>query len=254
MPQNTAKLIKHTQLTSDIFELTFETETNLNFKAGQFITIKIADKAEPCFRGYSISSAPQNNKGVFAIAKTNLLTTHSAEAPCVFDICVKTIKNGRGSNWLNNLQIGEKINFIGPTGKFTFSKTEKNTIFIATGTGVAPFKSILEDELKNKNTKNKITLLWGLRNTKSIFYENFLNELKKNHENFSFTITLSDQENHIKWSGKKGRVTDFLLKTKIDPENTETYLCGLKEMIEEVSAILQKKGLPKKAIHFEQYD
>lgn len=232
MTKNTATLTKHTQLTNDIFELTFETKKPLKFIAGQFITIKIEDKNEPCFRAYSICSAPQKN--------TNK-----------FDICIKLIKDGRGSNWLNNLQIGGKINFIGPTGKFTFKETTKDIIFIATGTGIAPFKSFLGDEIKNKN---KITLLWGLRNTESIFYKNFLNKTKEKNKNFSFIITLSDQANNTKWNGKTGRVTDFLLKTKIDPKNTETYLCGLKEMIEEVSAILQKKGLPKEAIHFEQYD
>jgi len=234
MPQNTAKLTRHTQLTNDVFELTFETENRLKFAAGQFITIKIEDKNQPCFRAYSICSAPQKNNNKF-------------------DICIKLIKDGRGSNWLNNLQIGEKINFIGPTGKFTFKETAKDVLFIATGTGIAPFKSMLEDS-PSGSPKNKITLLWGLRNTESIFYKKFLNKIKEKHENFSFTITLSDQENNIKWQGETGRVTDFLLKTKIDSKNTETYLCGLKEMIEEVSAILQKKGLSKEAIHFEQYD
>lgn len=236
MKLNKAILKEKTQLTESIVELTFKTEKEFNYKAGQFITIKICDnEASPCFRAYSLASAPKNssmkNQG--------------------FKLCIKIIEGGRGSNWICGLNIGDSVEFMGPNGKFTFHKTDKKILFVAVGTGIAPFKAIVEDELKNGN-KNEMQLLFGLRHIKNIFYKKYFEKLAKEYENFDFTITLSQPENES-WNGEKGRVTDILKNKNIDTKNTKIYICGLKAMVEDVEKLLLKKSVPERQIYFEKY-
>lgn len=227
-----AKLIKKTRLTESVIELSFETENKFNFKAGQFVTIKIDDNlSPPCFRAYSIASIPKPNSKIF-------------------DLCIKVIENGRGSNWLNNLKIKNTIKFVKPSGKLTFNKSKKHIIFITAGVGAVPFKSIIENELKNKNPQ-KMHLLFGLRHIKDIFYKDFFEKLAKKHKNFNFDLILSQPENN-EWKGETGRVTDILKNSKLDPRKTEAYICGLKNMIYDTKKILQKKGIRK--IHTEMYN
>lgn len=229
-----AKLIKKRVLTEDVFELVFETKDDFKFIAGQFITIKINDGGPSiCFRGYSIASSPKDH---------------------TFEVCIKIIPQGRGSNWLNSLKEDDNIEFIGPNGGFIFNtNSSKKILLIGAGTGIAPLKSIAGDEL-SKGNKQPISILWGLRYMKDIFYKDYFENLMHVHKNLSFEITLS-QPGKDDWKGKKGRVTEILKNlSNQDFANTEAYICGLKHMIEDVKNILKEKGLTDKEIHFEKYD
>lgn len=233
MPLQKAALSEKKIFTDDVIELRFETENPFNFEAGQFVTIKIEDQTPPCFRAYSICTSPSQNGHAFAT-------------------CLKVVEGGRGSNWLSALKIGDPVNFMGPSGKFTFKNPDRDAFFIATGTGVTPFNSIIGNQLTSGN-KNKIHLLFGLRHIKNIFYQDFYDDLAAHYPNFSYSITLSRPENND-WHGSVGRVTQVLEKTGIDTKNTDYYICGLKDMINEITEILEKKGVPQEAIHVEKYD
>lgn len=229
-----AKIIKNEKLTEDVYRLILESNEPFEFEAGQFITIKIDDQDKPCFRAYSIASSPNDDK------KT-------------FELCIKAVEGGRGSVWLNSLDPGEEVTFLGPSGKFTFkTPAEKEVVFIATGTGVAPFRSMIEDQLKKKNT-HKITLLFGVRHEKDIFYQKLFQKLASEHENFNFEITISRPENK-EWTGNIGRVTTLLEKITTDLSKCESYICGLTDMINSVTEILKEKGCSEESIHFEKYD
>lgn len=233
MSLKTAKLIKHIDLTHDVFDLVFQTQTPLEFSAGQFITIKIDDKVPPCFRAYSIASSP---------------SAGSQE----FKLCVKRVEEGRGSNWLNQLDINQNIQFIGPNGKFTFNKTDKKVLFVATGTGIAPFTSMIEDQI-NQGKNQEMAMIFGVRHMKDLFYQEWLEKLHQKNPKFNYHITLSRPESD-QWQGHTGRVTAVLENYNLDPENTEIYICGLKDMIDSVLEILKNKGVPENSIHFEKYD
>ncbi|MFA6917684.1 MAG: FAD-dependent oxidoreductase [Candidatus Gracilibacteria bacterium] len=236
MAIQTAVLTKKTQLTNDVIEFSFETKDRFEFQAGQFISIKITDnQPSPCIRGYSIASAPNKNSNKFTL-------------------CVKIIENGRGSNWLNALKQGDEIQFLGPNGKFFPGENlTEVSLFIATGTGIAPLKAIIEDQLLNKNTKTKLHLIFGVRYIKDIFYENIFKNLAEKFQNFTYEITISRPENPD-WKGNIGRVTAILKNLQIDPENTQAYLCGLKDMLDETTLMLEAKGLSPENIHKEQFD
>jgi len=236
MGLRSAKLVNKKILTNDVFELTFKTEEIFEYKAGQFITIKITDsRPDPCVRGYSISSRPKPEKNTF-------------------ELCVKLMPDGRGSNYLKNLEINDKIEFIGPSGKFLFEENPNGkTIMVATGTGIGPIKAMIEDELINKNYKGKIELLFGVRYVSGIFYNDIFKAIAEKYENFSYITTISRPEKED-YKGPKGRVTDILRPLNIDPLNTIFYMCGLKDMINEVTEILKEKQISEEKIHFEKYD
>lgn len=227
---NQAIIIENRQLTDDVYELLLEPTKELNFKAGQFINIRIEDKMPPCFRAYSIASAPDKNK---------------------LAICFKLITNGRGSNWLVSRPVGTTLTFLGPAGNLFINPSAKKHLLIATGTGIAPFKSIVEDELAKKTT-DEMFLIFGVRNMKNIFYQDHFDKLSKENPNFKFQITLSQAEEG--WSGNQGRVTELLNKLELDTINTEAYICGLKEMVDDVKTLLIAKGFSEKNINFEKYD
>lgn len=230
----TAKIVKNEKLTGDVYQLILESNEPFEFEAGQFITIKIEDQEKPCFRAYSIASSPNKDQ------KT-------------FELCIKAVQGGRGSVWLNDLDPGEEITFLGPSGKFTFNTpVEKEVIYIATGTGVAPFRSIIEDQL-NKGSSQKMQLIFGVRHQKDIFYQELFEKLAKEHENFTFELTLSRPEDKD-WKGNTGRVTALLEKLEADTSDCESYICGLTDMIDSVTKILKAKGCTEETIHFEKYD
>ena len=221
------KIIEKKELTHDVFELILGKPEGFSFKAGQFVTAKIEDQHPPCFRGYSIASSPKNKN---------------------IELCIKTIKGGRGSNWLNSLKKGDELSFIGPNGEFTLQNTNEDSIFIATGTGIAPFKAIIEEHLENY--KKKMHLIFGVRHVEDICYRELFEELAKKHSHFTFDLTLSRPDDS--WKGKSGRVTEILQSYAI--KDQEVYICGLKEMITSVEEILKEKGLSENRIHFEKYD
>ncbi len=232
MSLNKAILIEKNQLSHDVLEFKFKPEGEFNLTSGQFINIKIDDNGEfPCFRAYSVSCSGNQND---------------------FEICVKIVKEGRGSNWLKSLEVDDKIEFLGPIGKFVFDEeSPKNSFFIATGTGLAPLKCMIENQLAKGYTKD-MSLLFGVRHEDNIFYKEVFKELEKTYPNFKFILTLSRPKDD--WQGLKGRVTTYLESNPLDTTNTNYYICGLKAMTDESQKILKEKGVPESNIHFEKFD
>ncbi len=235
MPLQKAKIVKKKQLTKDVIELDLLAETNFDYKSGQYISIKVTDKnSAPCIRAYSIASAPQKDRKSFSL-------------------CVKIIEGGRASNWFSSLKENDTIEFLGPFGEFVFTTPKnKEVVFVGTGTGIAPLKAILEETLSQKTTQ-KIHLIFGLRHVKDIFYKEIFENMAKNHPNFTFTFTLSKPENNS-YKGLSGRVTPIVEKLEFSAKNTEFYICGLTDMVEDVTKVLKTKNVPEENVHLEKYN
>lgn len=235
-------LVEKKPLTHDVWELTIELRKpeSLAFRAGQFMNIKIEDgNPKIMFRSYSIMSPPRS---------ASRLTT-----------CIKRVPEGRGSTWLTTIPEGTPLTFMAPLGIFTFKEQTKNaetpeirkTIFIATGTGITPLRCMIEDELE-KGNRTPLHLVWGFRYQSDIFYEKELADLAQKHPNFTYAITLSKPDES--WNGASGRVTDWLEKNLTDAAHTQTYICGVGNMVFDTASLCKKKGMPKENIHFERYD
>jgi NAD(P)H-flavin reductase len=174
-------------LTYNICHFTFKLvdPSEINFIPGQYLMIKIPTGNGPVSRLYSIASSSLEKNG--------------------FELIIEIVPNGTASNYLSNLKINDKVTFQGPAGLFTLRESDREKIFMVTGTGFAPVRSIIISNIKDQSagwrTKTHIKiqkyyLFWGLKTYRDAY---LLNELKQcsneTMEQFSFKICLSREPN-----------------------------------------------------------
>ena len=220
-------------LTPTVFQTTFETDKPLPFKAGQFISIVIpgaGPKGRDLRRAYSIASPPENPQ---------------------IELCIKIVEGGPGTTYLNRLRPGDQFRGFAPYGDFVYEpKTGRNVCFIATGTGLAPFRAMALSEEFQMTLPQKSFCLLGVRTEDELIFQEEFEKIP----GMKFVPTVSKPQGQ--WSGFVGRVTDYLRSLK-DHEfpwsETEFYLCGNGGMITEVKSILTEKGVNTDSIHQEIY-
>lgn len=163
----------------------------------------------------------------------------------VLTFLIKKYENGLMSNyWFDEAKVNDLLRIEGPIGSFFLRETEaENIIFLATGTGVAPIKAILESILESpkKLLNKKIWIFSGARNEKDLCWQpNELNEIL----NLNYIPVLSRASED--WEGEKGYIQDILIKKNIPLDNAQVYACGSNTMIESAKKLLTEKGLNKK--------
>lgn len=216
------------QLAEQVFfyVLSLEEPAEINFKAGQFLNIKINNTD---WKPYSICSAPPIKKEI--------------------EIVVDVSPKGEGSVFFEKLKKGEEVLGSGPFGTFTISKSHNDCVFIATGSGIAPIRSMISDLLENKS-KKKIMLFFGVRHNNDIYFFKEFEDWEKQYPNFKFYGTLSKPEED--WKGLRGRVTEYLEKIG-DFQQKEYYLCGAPETVNALKIYIVSSGVKEENIHYEQY-
>jgi CDP-4-dehydro-6-deoxyglucose reductase len=233
-----------------LFKLKVKGDEAVVFKAGQFVTmdLPISDKRLKRWRSYSIANAP----------KEGFYTEGGGQAP-IFDelefSIVKSEKSTGGSAFLfEQATVGTPIRFKGPDGSFTLrtNLVEKDVVFICTGTGVAPFRSMLWDIYNRQLAHRQIHLIFGARYERDILFREEFAFLEKNLPHFRFDVALSREEN---WQGKKGYVhqvyTEGYAQKRSD---VDFYICGWSKMIDEtVAKLMVELGYDRSQIHYELY-
>jgi len=220
-------------LTHDVRELDLRLAAppTITFKAGQFISFEVGrnEKQQTIIRPYSIASPPSR--------------------PDVLTLLFNLVPGGPGSTYLFSLKEGEETQFKGPAGSFRLrDDPARDHLFVATGTGIAPIRSMLL-ALFERETAGSVTLYWGLRSQPDRYYQDELAAWAHAHPRFSIVTTLSRPEDG--WQGERGRVTRLVDERIGSVKNLAVYLCGNSGMIQDVTGILQKKGLCP--IYREQY-
>lgn len=206
------------KLTDDVIKvvLRLPPNSNFNFNSGQYVNIIKGN----LIRSYSIANCSDHNNQL--------------------EFFIKNYENGLMSEYFfKEAKINDLLRLEGPIGTFFLRDSSfKNIVFLATGTGVAPIKSILErldkshEQYQNKN----FWLIVGARYQEDLFWEpNFKNL------NIKHIPVLSRQVNN--WNGAKGYVQDIVLKNKIDLENTQVYACGSNDMIKSAKVLFFKNNL-----------
>ncbi len=219
-------------MTPTVFEIGFTTDQPLEFVSGQFASVVIpgaGPKGRDLRRAYSIASSPEMRP---------------------IELCVKLVEEGPGTNYLYGLRQGDSFRIVAPYGDFLYQpKVGRNALFIATGTGIAPFRSmILSQQFKDCPPLQSHCLL-GVRGEDEMLYERAF----ENVPNVQFVPAISQSTES--WRGFRGRVTQYLLSLSSDFPwlETEYYLCGHGGMIQEVKAFLSDKKVGKDSIHQEIY-
>ncbi len=206
-----------------------------DFLAGQFISLRVKRNGEQYTRPYSIASAPRREP--------------------LFDLCLNRVPCGFVSNYLCDLAVGAEIEFSGPHGNFAVRQPiDRDLVFIATGTGIAPIRGMLADLLARKLANDRqIWLLFGVRYPETILYRKEFESWAAAHPNFHFTPTLSRAP--AAWQGHTGHVQEQLRHLFAGRTDFAAYICGLRAMVEKVRGILKREfGLDRKQIHAERYD
>lgn len=217
------------ELSHNVKQIKIFFPTNFTFIPGQYISFILEIDGKKLRRPYSIASSP-NEKGYV-------------------DLCIKISKNSDTGKLINELQVDDNIQVLGPLGEFTIKNKDKDLVFISSGVGIAPFRSMIKDLLEN-NFEHKIILLTGYKSEEDILYDNEFSELQEQHENFKYKTILSQPNN----AGKKQGYVQNLIKDFTPLQEADYYLCGLCDMITDVKDLLVKKGVSADDIHFEKYN
>ena len=207
--------------------------TSFDFIPGQFVTLDlpIHEKANKRWRSYSIASWPDS---------TN-----------VFELVIVLDKIGAGTNYIfDEVKVGTELTFRGAQGVFTLKQPiDKDLFLICTGTGIAPFRSMVH-HIKNTNIPHKnITLVFGSRTKDTLLYYEEMKKLDASVEGFTYIPILSRES----WEGHTGYVHQVYEGLCKDKNPANFLLCGWRGMIDEAKARIVDMGYDIKDIHAEIY-
>lgn len=205
----------------------------LDFVAGQYVSLKINEKGER--RSYSIASTPDETHG--------------------FDLLVEIVPEGKGSAYLKTLATGAQVEVLGPLGRFVVNQESKKKkhLFVATGSGIVPIWSMINDLLINKKILEPVRLHWGMKNEEDLFWLDRLEQLASAHPNFVYDVVLSRASEA--WSLCRGHVQDCLARDfpKRELAEWESYVCGSKEIVIDIGNYLETLGMQKENIYHEKF-
>ena len=233
-----ARLVRSIKLSDSTKHLELEVEgaEAFSFVPGQFVSIKQRKPdGKEHTRAYSLASAPRGDNR--------------------FDLCLNRVDEGFLSNWLCDLEVGTELEFHGPHGMFILREPRRDSIFIATGTGIAPIRGMVEwlFERPERHEGYKFWLVYGTRFEENIYYREEFERIARGHANFHYVPTLSRCGEL--WTGCKGYVQDHVRSIVGERKDMQAYICGLHQMVDANRKLLKEElGWDRKQIVFERYD
>ena len=198
-----AELLERRWLSDKTFEITLSRPPAFQFAPGQCIRL-IHENIE---RDYSLISAPEDSS---------------------LALCIRHITGGAYSSILTDARVGERLCFSGPHGYFLFYPSGRPAVFIATGTGIAPFCAMVRSGLEG------FTLLHGIRSPDEFYYASLFRARAKLY------VACLSAETQLPPGSFRGRVTAYL-KNNLPVEPYDFYLCGRSEMIRDAIAIIDDR-------------
>lgn len=242
-----ATLLEKKQLSEHVhyFKFTHPPQPDWSFAAGQYIIFHIPQgEGHAARRQYSIASHPAQKDAL--------------------EFIIEYVENGVASQYLANMQVGEVLTFQGPAGVFIYREQEREPVFLATGTGVAPMISIIADLLVTKQYRQNMHLFWGLKLKGDMYYFDELKQLSSQYPNFHFKMCLSrESELNALFSEEDskycigGRIDKgfetMVAATNQDKNNFNYYICGSKHVVEAVREYLQTQTIPAEQVFFEKF-
>ena len=225
-------------LTHDIKELRIrlvEPKT-IDFVPGQYVQLEAppyGQNREGVLRAFSMSSPP-SDKG------------------CI-ELIIRLVPGGICTTWVfTALEEGDGVKLNGPHGKFHLSDTNAEMIWIAGGSGMAPFWSLVR-HMKGRRIVRPCTYFFGAVQRRDLFLVEELAQLEKELPWFRFIPALSGPGEGEGWSGERGLITEVVDRHVQDGSGKEAYLCGSPGMIDASIKVLKSKGITDERIFYDKF-
>jgi len=229
LPSQIGKVVAVTAVAQEVIQLDIEVPHAIEFLAGQYVRLKPQGQTE--WRSYSMANRSGEERLIFYI---------------------RIVENGFFSNWLKNeAVVGSEIE-VGPAmGSFFLRNEDKPRLFVAGGTGVAPFMAMLMtlNENQNLSSKKPTRLLIGARTGAHLFGQHALDQLKKNVAGLEVIYAA---ETEAPEGVHQGYVTDLITPDLVTPD-TRVYLCGPPPMVEAGRNAAIKAGIRKSEVLCERF-
>jgi ferredoxin-NADP reductase len=247
-----------------LLQITVETEDPVEFAAGQYLSVRYGDTT----RVYSLASSPSRED---------------------LEFCVRRVPGGQlTSDLAVDLEVGETVTLRGPYGELLLEEpSARDVVFLATGTGVAPFKSMIDylfetERDRYEGTRRDVWLFLGGAWLDSLPYAEAFREYADRRENFHFVPTLTQEPYLTDWDGETAYVQEALItyldgdaladqslpedlaryrdespaepvSARLDPSRMEVYGCGLTAMVTSLAAAVEALGVPPEHAQFEGF-
>ncbi|MEN8126285.1 MAG: FAD-binding oxidoreductase [Planctomycetota bacterium] len=245
LPDGLLDVRDHESICTEIEELTYDTRRfrfelkdppTMDFVPGQFVQLlcpKYGGRNEEVCRAYSIASDP---------ARPNLI-----------DLIIRRVPNGICTTWcFDFLKIGDPVTLSGPYGDFCLSETDAPIVFVAGGSGMAPFVSILS-HMRNIGSKRQAKYFFGGNTTGDLCMAGVMKAFEDALEGFEFVPVVTNPEEDSGWTGQVGLVTEAVCRTYSDLSGHEGYLCGSPGMINAAVKVFTDLGMPGGKIYYDKF-
>ncbi|MET0790156.1 MAG: FAD-binding oxidoreductase [Polyangiaceae bacterium] len=223
------ELVARAPLSSRVHRLRFAALSPFRWRAGQHLVV-VRGQGQVLSLPYSIASASDPQKpGEFELA----VAVHA------------------GADVLDQLTVGERLEVEGPSGDFTWQPaTSPAALLIGVGTGIAPLRALIEEELA-RSSLTRVWLLAGHRAPEDVLFSQDFEHLARTHSRFRFVPTLTNGGGE--WRGHHGRVQARLIEAVSTLAPLDAYVCGRVDMVVDVVATLLAHGVPQARIRSEGY-
>lgn len=207
------------------------------FEPGQYATLGLMGAEKLIQRPMSVSS--------------------SADDLSEYEFFIRLVQGGGFTPLLWERSVGDPINIKGPKGKFLLQDDGRRALFVASGTGLAPFISMIET-LRDRNRTRDVVLLHGVSYDYDLAWRQQLTELEQGGAfPLRYVGTISRPQACPDWTGCTGRV-EAIIESQLDehrltPETATIYLCGNPDMITAVEEIAAARGFPPEQVRKELY-
>jgi CDP-4-dehydro-6-deoxyglucose reductase, E3 len=214
-------------LSKDVLEVTIRTPpaSKLKYVPGQYVDMIGRDGLR---RSYSIANAPREDGNL--------------------TLQIRKVSDGEMSHyWFNEARANDLLRMEGPFGTFSLRKTNaKQLILLATGTGIAPIKALLEQlSTAAQHGFSQIHVYWGGRIEQDIYWQPMFPALP-----LQITSVLSRS---AEWSGRKGYVQHAVLEDRLNLSDAVVYACGSEAMINSAHNELAAAGLSNKNFYSDAF-
>ena len=199
----------------------------------------------PVRRNYSFATNPDTDK--------NLRFNVRIATPPRGQDC----KAGTGSSYVFGLKPGDTVTAIGPFGEFHIKESEREMVYLGGGAGMAPLRSHLSHLLETQKTARKVSYWYGARARQEMFYQDYFEDLARQHDNFSFRVALSEPLPGDAWAGATGFIHEVLKEQYLDqhpdPTAIDYFVCGPPAMVQAATKMLKDLGVPPEQIAFDEF-